>query len=270
MGRNLGHVLLALHRGDQVNRDARADWTAADWERWAAIRHVVLAGGLTSGQLGATILDAARGWLESAGYGGAITVDLSPYGSDAPLLGAARYLPPDAGRVLCCDFGHTSVKRALLTVRGDAIVAHEDLPPVPVIGDWHLHPDPDLVAAGRQYAAFVVDALCDAHGRASASGVVLGHDMMLCMAAYVDGGRLLGNGTYATMSRLAPDVRPYLAEAVAQRTGMRYRIRLIHDGTAAAATLAGEPQAAVIALGTALGVGFAPATAEGLRTITAT
>lgn len=35
-------------------------------------------------------------------------------------------------------------------------------------------------------------------------------------------------------------------------------VRLLHDGTAAASAMAGEAHAAVITLGTALGVGFPP------------
>ncbi len=52
IGRNLGHLVLALHRGDEVNRQAREDWTAAEWERWAAVERIYLAGGLASGVLG--------------------------------------------------------------------------------------------------------------------------------------------------------------------------------------------------------------------------
>jgi hypothetical protein len=56
-----------------------------------------------------------------------------------------------------------------------------------------------------------------------------------------------------------------LAEAVTDHTGRPCRVHMIHDGTAAAAAFAGRPAAAVIALGTALGVGFPPASAAGLR-----
>jgi hypothetical protein len=37
LGRNLGHILLTLARGDPINRDARPDWTAAEWERWGQL-----------------------------------------------------------------------------------------------------------------------------------------------------------------------------------------------------------------------------------------
>jgi hypothetical protein len=269
IGRNLGHVLLALHRGDQVNREARADWTSADWERWSCVHRVVLAGGLTSGLLGETIRHSARNWLTEVGYGDVLRIEVSPYRGNTSLVGASRYLPPDAGLALCCDFGQTSVKRAIVSVHADAITEVTSLPAVPVAGAWHLHPDDDLVRAGRHYKAFVVEAICDGHALALDQGKSLGPEIVMCVAAYVDGGQLLGNGAYATMRQLAIDARPMLGEAITARTGRICRVHLIHDGTAAAAAYAGQPDTAMIALGTALGVGFPPATDEGLRTVAA-
>ena len=79
--------------------------------------------------------------------------------------------------------------------------------------------------------------------------------------------RLLGRGLYATMSLLAPDVRLLLARDIFDRSGARCRVGMIHDGTAAAAAFAGEPNAAIIALGSALGVGFPPERADHLLRI---
>jgi hypothetical protein len=173
-------VLLALRRGDTVNRQARTDWTAADWETWAGIDQVWLGGGIVSGRLGAVVAQAARRYLADAGAEGHLSVSVDPY---APLL--------------------------------------EDHIPAT--------------------------------------------DIMISIAAYVQGGRLLGNGIYAQMHFLADDIRPILARAIFDRTGQPVQIHLIHDGTAAAAVHAGERNSAVIIVGTALGVGFPPAETAGLH-----
>lgn len=89
----------------------------------------------------------------------------------------------------------------------------------------------------------------------------------MSIAAYVQGGTLLGNGIYARMSRIADDVRTLIAARVAEISDRRPVLHIIHDGTAAAATYAGTPNGAVIVIGTALGVGFTPETANGLRMI---
>jgi hypothetical protein len=264
LGRNLGHVLLALKQGDEVNRRARADWTTADWERWAGIRKVWLGGGIASGQLGALIVEAAEGYLIQAGAGEQLTVAVDPHPALMTILGAARYLPP-LDRALCFDFGQTLVKRAYLHFAGGALTAVQTLPSLSV--DWDetgalSAPDPARARPVLRFVAKTIAATCE---QLAHMGRPLGRDVMVCVAAYVEGGRLLGNGIYAQMSALADDLRPVLAQSVAGRTGHPVRVALIHDGTAAAGVHAGERNSAVIILGTALGVGFPPADAGGLR-----
>jgi hypothetical protein len=268
IGRNLGHVLLALYRGDPVNRAARVDWGAEEWERWAAVRHVWLAGGLASGCTGPEIARHAGEWLASVGYGGALETTLSPYAGETALIGAARYLPPEAGPCLCCDFGQTSVKRGLFTVAGGRIARRKSLLRAAALD--RPAPGSDARRDGEMYAQFVIDAACDALEEARRQGEAGSgriREIVFSIACYVDGGQLLGPGGYATMSLLAPDVRLVLSEAISARVGRRCRVRLIHDGTAAAAVFAGQGGAAIIALGSALGVGFPPARADHLLDI---
>ena len=93
---------------------------------------------------------------------------------------------------------------------------------------------------------------------------------MISVAAYVQKGRLLGNGIYAQMHAVAEDVRPFLEEQVQVRLGVRINPRFIHDGTAAAALYAGERNSAVMMVGTALGIGFPPVDTEDLRPLALT
>lgn len=267
LGRNLGHLLLALHRGDAANRAARPDWTDADWDRWARIGRVWLAGGLSAGILGGAILRHARGWLAEVGCGDAVDVQLSPHRGATSLVGAARYLPHASGCYLAFDFGQTSAKRGLCKVSGGAIHELTVLPTMPTAGERPVFPDPDPVSSGRRNKAFIVDVICATLNAAEERGVALQPDMMLCLAAYVDGGRLVGLGDYNSLMELAADARSLLEEALAEQTGKAFRIRLIHDGTAAAGVFAGQHDGAVIALGSALGVGFPPESADDLLNI---
>jgi hypothetical protein len=265
LGRNLGHILLALHRGDGVNREARPDWTAADWDRWARIKRVWLGGGMVSGQLGQLILHHARTFLVASGHGDCLQVELSLHQGDMALMGAARYLPPSARHSVCLDLGQTLVKRACLTLIEGAIshVRHYS----PLAADWDELGEPGFpdAARGHQVLDFVVGAIAHTIEECESDGLNPGEDMMLSVAAYVRDGRPLGNGLYAQMGVLAADTQRLLADAVAGRTGKRVRAHLIHDGTAAAALHAGEANTAVIIVGTALGIGFPPVSAKGLR-----
>lgn len=265
LGRNLGHILVTLHRGDAVNRAARQDWTDDDWARWALIERVWLGGGMMSGQLGASIVEQAHAFLAESGYADQITLAASPHAGALPLLGAGRYLPAAADHALCLDFGHTLVKRACLSLTKGSLVRWHPYASLATGLDWLNAPNAPNPATGRWVLDFIADAVAQTLDQCLADGHIPGADVMLSVAAYVEGGRLLGNGLYANLSTLADDARPLLAAAMSARTGRETSVHLIHDGTAACAVHAGEPNTAVLLVGTALGIGFPPVDADGLR-----
>ncbi len=265
LGRNLGYILLTLRRGDVVNRAARPDWTAEDWEHWAKIERVWLGGGLMRGALGELIVQFARGCLAEYGYSSQLSVERSPYGEMMAVLGAGRYLPASTRAALCLDFGQTTIKRACLEFEDDVMVRVRrfeslvrDVDELPTTAT----PGSD---AGRKVLDMMRGAIARTLDEAVASGIKPDADLMLSVAAYVRGGRLLGNGLYASLNELADDARLLLAEAIHAQTGRVMRVHLIHDGTAACTLYAGAPNAAVIVVGTALGIGFPPATDSDLR-----
>lgn len=260
LGRNLGYILLTLHRGDAVNRQARNEWTDADWKRWAQIRCVWLGGGVMSGDLGERMVAEARTLLQTLGYGETLQIEITPYRGALSLMGAARYLPAGPRRALAFDFGHTMVKRARFTLNGDTLVAVEHFPAVPTHWSHRNVPESAQRYAGEEVRDFVADVLA----QTLREHPVVGDDLVLSVAAYVRGGRLLGNGIYARISAAFTDANAALEAAVEARTGRAVRLHFIHDGTAAAALHAGTPHTAVIIVGTALGVGFPPAATAGL------
>lgn len=264
LGRNLGHILLALHRGDAVNRQARLDWNAQDWEQWSKIERVWLGGGLMSGQLGELTVQHARQFLAEAGYENRPAVALTPYRDAMAILGAGRYLPPDTRDALCLDLGQTSVKRACLSFEEGRLARIHRYPSLAVnwmIDNRPIAPDP---RTGQQVLDFIVEAIAQSRTDCMAEGIEPGPDVMLSVAAYVKNGRLLGNGLYATLNTLADDARVLVAGALKARTAWAARAYFIHDGTAASALHAGEANTAVLVVGTAIGVGFPPADERGL------
>jgi hypothetical protein len=265
LGRNLGHILLTLHRGDAINQQARPDWTVQDWENWRNIKRIWLGGGVMSGRLGELIVAHARDFLTETGY--CLHLMMTPYQQAMTILGVARYLPATTRMALCFDFGHTSVKRACVIFKNGELIRVHHLSSLPV--DWYIHndsfkADPQL---GPQVLTFVTKTIVET--LAIETETNLSPHLMFSMAAYVQGGQLLGNGLYATMSLLTNDVRQLLAEEVKKQTGQTVQIHFLHDGMAAATLHAGEPDGAVIVVGTAIGVGFPPSSNVGLRPIAA-
>jgi hypothetical protein len=73
-------------------------------------------------------------------------------------------------------------------------------------------------------------------------------------------------GCYGRLQQLGDLLEAQLDRRLKSRLGPAAGLRLFHDGSAAATFFAGSERTAVLTLGTAIGVGFAPP-AEGLRAI---
>ncbi|MEA3337062.1 MAG: hypothetical protein U9R25_14225 [Chloroflexota bacterium] len=265
LGRNLGWLLVALHRGDRCNRSVRPDWHARDWERWSAVRTVWLGGGLSIGQLGDLIAEEAQTLLRAM-HCGVITVKLSPYRDLVALVGAGRTVPValmDRQRtVLCLDFGHTLVKRAGLIFRDGVMVGLEPL--APRLADWQqiLGQAEASEAVGFRVLNFVARTIAEALSELPQTEPAA----IVSIAAYRQQGRLVGNGPYATIHAAGgqASAETIIGDAVGQRTGHHPTVRVIHDGTAASLAHAGTPDSAILMLGTALGVGFPSGETGGL------
>ena len=259
IGRNLGYILLALKRGDAVNRAARSEWDDSYWQHWSKIKRVWLGGGLVSGRLGAVIPKHASVVIAEAGVSDYL-VRVSPYASVLPLVGAARYAPPGCKTALVLDFGSTMVKRARAAYSENELIELRCLPSRPTAWVEIEGPSDDPVQQATELLhrmIFIIAEACQTIGL-PAYGPVLA-----CAAAYMRDGHPLPtqSGTYLTylkLRRITDNAQRELAWRVGARLGRAIDLRLIHDGTAAATAYAGMRDTAVIMVGTALGVGFPP------------
>ncbi|TFG67319.1 MAG: hypothetical protein E4H27_09160 [Anaerolineales bacterium] len=267
LGRNLGFILLTLHRGDPENRQVRPDWTAREWARWHRIREVHIGGGIVSGILGDRLIHTARELIASAGYANYLNVTKSPLPRSMAVLGASRYLPPYTHNALCLDIGQTSIKAAIAQYEEGVLTGLTWLPTSNVAWRWRNAPEAADSIDPDEVLRFVTQEILKLLEAANRQGIVLDPDIMISIAAYVHGGELLGNGIYARMRLLDEDTRVLLAHAIQDKANHNTVVHLIHDGTAAAAVHAGEKDAVVLVLGTAIGVGFVPESALMLRPI---
>lgn len=263
MGRRLGYLLLMLVRGEEANRAARPDWNAAHWAYWHEVAQVIIAGGLWAGKLGAAGLPAARAVLREAGC--SLALYRSPSGPSLPLLGLARHAPPDTGRMLLFDLGHTNVKRGTAIYRDGRLIA---LVPMPTLATPRIAPAPagqaldeartrwrwmlDLIAADWHHLDRAVPRELTAVGISLATHLEAGHPL--------DADR----GIYGRMAGLAPHLATFMRDELAAALGPFRSFALLHDGLAAASAYAGRSRTAVLVLGTSIGVGYAPSD-NGLR-----
>ncbi len=256
MGRRLGYILLALARGDTANRAARAEWDDSYWTYWSRIRRVWLGGGLASSHLGQRIRLHAQHILNGAGFPD-YEIRISPFGSSLPLVGAARRAPMGTHSALIFDFGQTFVKRAVAQFEDGALTALKTLEQIP--SGCSVDPNlPDDPALARNVAASMMTTIEKTSVEAQARGIPPGEDILCSLACYIVRGQPFDRGCYGVLRLLSDNLETYLAQQIGQRLGRAVRVRLLHDGTAAATAYAGEAQTAVLMLGTAIGIGFPP------------
>ncbi len=262
VGRNMGYVLLALKRGENANRRARPEWGSTHWDRWAKTERVWLGGGLVSGNLGPHVAHRANQVMQEGDVQDCV-VYISPHGALLPLVGAARHVPRGAEAAVVLDFGGTTVKRAWVVLQRDQIVELHPLPSQPAPDSNHRQPTREQAV---HLIGDMVSVIARTWRRATTAGLSPSGTVPICLAAYVKDGNPMvthAGGTYqATL--VTDNLQAELGQRVSEQLGVPVSVKLLHDGSAAAAAYAGQQRAAVIVMGTALGIGF-PGDDAGLR-----
>ncbi|MAU10277.1 MAG: hypothetical protein CL607_10680 [Anaerolineaceae bacterium] len=256
MGRYFGFMLVALKRGDALNRQKNAEKDAAYWDYWSQVDRVFLGGGLSEGEFGRLLVSSAQAILQQ--YALDVQLSIAAYPRSLGLLGAARHVSTGE-QALVLDFGSTRVKRGRAFYSDAGLQQVQVLPSIPAGFDV-------FVAAGQEQAIFerFVALLVDAYQPQDADLIPVS------ISAYVTPtGQpvLTQSGIYMHMSHLSDDLPALLSETVSQRVGRSVAVKLLHDGSAAASTYAPLDHAVVITLGTAIGSGY-PVMRPGLRPLT--
>ena len=267
IGRNLGYLLLTLKRGDWVNREARSEWDASYWDHWAGINNIRLGGGLVKGGLGWHIKRHVLAVFEEAGITD-FGVVVSPYGGDLPLVGVARLAPPDIETALVFDMGGTMIKRgcAIYDDYRRELLELRWLPPVPTQWEKFERTLPSGEDAAAALLGHIVATISDTWRTIRAnSNLPLTRVVCISMASYLrDGHPMIQRGAYGYLRLLTQNLQSELVLQLIRHLGV-VDMQLVHDGTAAAAVYAGGLDAAVITIGTALGIGFPPPEKEVCR-----
>jgi len=267
-GRRLGILLLTLKRADPINRQARPGWNERQWTFWQGINEFYLGGGLLAGKLGIIAVNSARNELRACGID-SVHISLSAFARYLPILGLARTAPRDTQTMLLLDFGQTGVKRAVALYRSGALIELHILPVLSagiesqkqIVID-RMNPQ---ISADR-----IVEMVAQSWSEAQGLGWQLDPVLALSLACYLINGHPPASemGYYGRLQLLAGNLQTYLRSRISETIGRSVVINLLHDGSAAALILAGLSNSVLLTLGTAIGVGFPPATNDGLREIT--
>ena len=250
-GTYLGYLLVSL-TGKSSTAGAGGDQAAAYRDHWSRVRHVVLGGGVVSGNLGRVMREVAREIVRTSVAPG-FQLDVHDHPAQMPLIGAALGVK-EGSSALAYDFGGSLVKRGVARYEDGALTAMRLLPPVAVAPG--AHPVDARDATIRATAGMMSRLISEDWREASSSGLVPSREVACAVNGYVDAAE--PSDLYSA-ARHIDGATDWLSDAVSSATGHAIRVTLVHDGTAAARCLAGQPApAAVIMLGTYLGVGFPP------------
>ena len=268
LGRNLGYVLLTLKRGDPINRAARSEWKESHWQHWSRIKRLWLGGGLMSGSVGVELVRHASQVLREGDIDD-LLLRISPYGLALPLIGAARHVPSGVAAAIALDFGGTMIKRAHVVFEDSRIARVCQLSSQPVCWASVRSLRETTPQAVQGLISGMASVTAKTWMRGQMKGQALARTIPICIAAYVQGGNPMHTqaGTYMQTNLVADNLEDTLGQMVSDNVGEPISVKLLHDGTAAAAVYAGEPHTAVITLGTALGIGF-PGEESALRPLT--
>jgi hypothetical protein len=257
-GSRLGYLLLMLVRGDAINRAARpaySPWRDEHWAHWQAMQQVWIGGGQVAGRLGVYSIAQAQTVLTT--NGATLAVHLAQFPQNLALIGLARATVPRSRYRLVVDFGQTHVKCALACYENGQLARLDLLPGFSAecrsLFD-NISPDTaqhhfDAIVARIANTLFTLQAR-------------YGHiaDIALSLACYLRNGhpREPANSCYGSLQLVAEHLESALKAAIEGAVGSEIDFALLHDGTAAANAFQGGRHAAVITLGTAIGIGFVP------------
>jgi hypothetical protein len=223
-------------------------WRRAYLRHWAAVEEVHLAGGLLAGPVGPAGLESIRSALSELSTTTRAT--LVPQPAWAALIGAARSLDVTDGDVVVVDLGGSRARTALVR----AAAGRLELVTVTAARVPFAATDRLSTAAIGRYLEEVLGSAAREAGRHGASVRGVG----ISVACYLRDGRPDGDrGVYASL----PDLRDRAwRRTLGSLFGSPVDCRLLHDGTAAAASphIHGDVPSAVIVVGSALGLGFPP------------
>jgi len=252
-GRRVGYLIASILRSPHGLTDPMVPWEKAYLKQWREkTQEIVLGGGLSNGRLGQTIRLVAQEVLAQCGQ--ARRLALAEHPSYLPLIGAARSAPKTVrGPVVVLDFGGTKAKRGIASFDRQQALRQLRVLPTCDLGD--LAQEGKTAELGAAMTAIIVETIRDA-----GPSTPLAPHILCSVAAYVEGGEPLriDRGAYTWLHRLAPDIRAWFCERIGQAVGRTVQIEFVHDCDVAACALAGRPNAAVLMLGSALGVGFVP------------
>lgn len=258
-GERLGVILLTLKKGERENRIKRNDWNDEHWDYWKnGIKNVIFVGGLASSILGKNLkyyVEKVFNEVNEEPYNIILTSDSSNVG----IRGCTEYIDikKEGVKYLILDCGQTFIKRSYVTFNQDKILDINKLDKVSSkYVQWEFENIEDEKVEAVLLSRYIIDTIYDTIRILDESSDSIGDDIVISIANYVKNGLFADRGGYGKLRLIADDYEKYLSDKLFEKFKRKFKVTLIHDGTAMAAAFRNYSDSICVSLGTAFGVGF--------------
>jgi hypothetical protein len=240
LGAALAALILTLKLAPLDSRHARPEWSLEHWNRWGAVVHLTLGGGVFCGALGQHLYQSALRWL-AVGAAPPMSIFLPPEPRVLALRGLARYF--DQGAVAVIDAGHTAIKRGIAHVRNGELERLDCDEPLPI--PFHLNDAQELLN-------LLLEMLTE-QGKKAASVNQFGVSVSVFLDSNGNVSKAFGMGSFYS-PLVCFDLVAELQKRLSQQLAGACMVRVMHEGEAAVNAYANTD--AVIFLGTSVGGGL--------------
>lgn len=253
-GRRLGLIVYILKTASLQNQQANPEHEPRDWQVWIDCHKIFLAGGLANGLLGEKLRYYAQELLYELNIND-VEFILSNFPSDSQMIGCARLNKETSKHALLFDFGHSFVKTGLATYDKQTISQIKLLPKLQSQFMNRTYPDKETEYKDAiNLHNFIVKTISDYYFKYT--NVECSKHIVISIANKVTNGKIGWGGCYYKLMFVDQEYESYLEKCLSEVIGDEIKITLVHDGQAASVCFSEEENSALIALGTAFGVGY--------------
>lgn len=257
-GERLGIILLVLKIGDRANREKRKDWDDTHWDYFRQLKNVILVGGLSSSKIGERLKKYIKDVFAGAGEP-CYNIILIKDSSNIGIKGCSRYIKDvDKEKIyLLFDCGQTFIKRSILSLDSKENKKFVQLSKVSSshVG-WNSKNETEEKEEAIKLSDYLEDVIINTIKESKCIEKELASQIVISIANYVKNGEIANRGGYGKLRLLDNNYETYLENKIYEKIKRRFKITLVHDGTAISSAFVSYDDAVCISLGTAFGVGF--------------
>jgi hypothetical protein len=257
-GERLAVILLTLKKGEKINRIKRKDWDDSNWDYWSRLKNVILVGGLSSSKIGKKLkyyVEKVFNESNEEGY----NIILNEDSANVGIKGCSTYISgtEEEKLYLILDCGQTFIKRSLVKIQGKEVkdVIKLDKVVSNHIG-WNFENSKEEKNEATELHKYLLNLIIGTIETVDGGVNNIGNNIVISIANYVKNGLLANRGGYGKLRLISDNYEEYLSDALYKKSNKKFKITLVHDGTAMAAAFSDYPSSACISLGTVFGVGF--------------